>query len=157
MREDDDRARDLFEEVERRAFFDLPDEDDDQDEAVDLVAGLSDAGPEVDPAQAKDLTLGGYVEKHNRPPAFEGCDQQPYTVDVDVEPTGEADRPYAAFLVFLRWAATGAGIMEHTESGDVAFGDSPETAKARALELSLYEVKSELDAAIKRKTKELED
>ena len=67
------------------------------------------------------------------------------------------ERAYAAFLVFLRWAATGAGIMEHTESGDVAFGDTPETARAHALELTLYEVKAELDAAIERKQKEMED
>lgn len=156
MREDDDKARELFEEVERRALFELPDEED-QDEEVDLFADLSEAGPPVDVETAKDLTLGGYIELHNRPPAFEGIDQQPYTVDVDVEPTGEPERAYAAFLVFIRWAATGAGIMEHTESGDVAFGDSPETAKARALELSLYEVKAELDAAIERKKHELED
>lgn len=156
MREDDDKAPGLFEEVERRAFLDLPDNDD-QDDDVDLVAAFGDAGPEVDAATAKDLTLGGYVQLHNRPPAFSGSDQQPYTVDIDVEPTGDPERPYAAFLVFLRWAETGAGIMEHTESGDLAFGDTPEAARARTLELSLYEVKAELDAAIQRKREILED
>lgn len=155
MREDDDRARDLFEEVERRAFLELPDEEESED--VNLVRDFREPGPEVDAADAKDMTLGGYVEIHNRPPAFEGRDLQPYTVDVDVEPSGDPARPYAAFLVFLRWAATGAGIMEHTESGDVAFGDTPEAARSRALELTLYEVKAELDAAIERKQKEMED
>jgi hypothetical protein len=155
--EDEDKGRDLFEEVERRAFLDLPAEDEDDVGEMNLVAAFGDVGPEVDPAEARDLTLGGYVELHNRPPAFTGVDDQPYTVDVDVEPTGDAQRPYAAFLVFLRWAATGAGIMAHTESGDVAHGDSPESAKTRALELTLYEVKAELDAAIERKQRELED
>ena len=154
MHEDDDKAHDLFEEVERRAFLELPEEDD-ADE-MNLVAAFGEPGPAVDAPAAADLTLGGYVELHKRPPAFSGSDDQPYTVDIDVEPTGDAVRPYAAFLVFVRWAATGAGIMAHTESGDVAFGESPEAAKARALELSLYEVKAELDAAIQRKQNELE-
>lgn len=155
MHSEDDSSRELFEEVERRAFMDLPDED--IDDEVDLVAAFGEPGPEVDPETARDMTLGGYVELHTRPPAFGGADDQPYTVDIDVEPTGDAERPYAAFLVFIRWAATGAGIMEHTESGDVAFGDTPENARARALELTLYEVKSELDSAIERKSKSLED
>lgn len=153
MTEDDDRS--LFEEVEQRAFEDLPD-DDDGDE-LNLIAAFGEPGPEVDSATAQDMTLGGYIALHNRPPAFGGVDEQPYTVDIDVEPTGDDEKPYAAFLVFIRWAETGAGIMEHTESGDVAFGDSPEAARARALELTLYEVKAELDAAIERKKSELED
>lgn len=152
---DDDSSRELFEEVERRAFMELP--EDDVEEEVDLLAAFGEAGPEVDAAAAKDITLGGYIEKHTRPPAFSGIDDQPYTVDIDIEETGDAARPYAAFLVFLRWAETGAGIMEHTESADVAFGASPEAARARALELTLYEVKAELDAAIQRKKHDLED
>ena len=155
MHNEDDSSHELFEEVERRAFMDLPEEE--GEEEVDLLSVFGEPGPEVDAESAKDMTLGGYVELHNRPPAFGGADEQPYTVDIDVEPTGDAERPYAAFLVFIRWAATGAGIMEHTESGDVAFGETPEAARARALELTLYEVKSELDAAIARKTKSLED
>jgi hypothetical protein len=155
MHHDDDTTHELFEEVERRAYLGLPEEEAEDD--VDLVSAFGEPGAEVDTASARDLTLGGYVALHNRPPAFAGSDQQPYTVDIDVEPTGEADRPYAAFLVFVRWAETGAGIMEHTESGDVAYAESPDAARARALELTLYEVKAELDAAIERKRSALED
>ena len=72
------------------------------------------------------------------------------------EATDDPQRPFAAFFVFLRWAGTGAGIMAHLETGDVAFGNSEEEAKAAALELSLYEVKEELDQAIRRKKTELE-
>ena len=157
MQEPDDKARDLFEEVERRAFMDLPD-DDHESEDVDVIAALrAPGGAEVD-ARELDMTLGGYVAKHTRPPAFGGVDEQPYTVDVDVEATGEdGPRAYAAFLVFIRWAETGAGIMEHNESGDVAFGATEAEARNGALELTLYEVKAELDAAIERKRKDLED
>jgi hypothetical protein len=157
MPKDDDKGRELFEEVERRAFMELPADDDDEDADVDVIASLrAPGGAEVDTASL-DMTLGGYVAKHTRPPAFGGSDGQPYTVDVDVEPTGdEGPRAYAAFLVFLRWAETGAGIMEHTESSDVAFGATVDEARLRALELTLYEVKSELDAAIERKRVDLE-
>lgn len=111
---------------------------------------------DLDPQPAADLTLGGYLELHNRPPAFEGPDGQPYTVDVDIEATSDPDRPFAAFFVFLRWAETGAGIMTHVESPDVAYGATEDEARAAALELSLYEVKAELDAAIANKKRELE-
>jgi hypothetical protein len=158
MSEHDDKARELFEEVERRAFMDLPAEDEQEDDDVDVIAALrAPDGAEVD-ARELDMTLGGYIAKHTRPPAFGGADGQPYTVDLDVEPTGaDGARAFAAFLVFLRWAETGAGIMEHTESGDVSFGASEAEARTRALELTLYEIKAELDAATVRKRNELEE
>lgn len=107
--------------------------------------------------EAPDLTLGGYIAEHDRPPAFEGSDGQPYTVAVEVEETGEPARPYVAFLIFLRWAATGAGIMEHLESDDVASGTTPTEAEHAALDLSLYEVKAILDQSIARRRADLED
>ena len=108
---------------------------------------LSDA----EASAAPDVTLGGYIGLHDRPPAFEGADGQPYTVAVDVEESQDEEHRCAAFLVFLRWADTGAGIMDHLESGDVAHGATEEEARLAALALSLYEVKAELDAAIERR------
>ncbi len=139
----------LFERLERDALFSMP-EDDAGEEELDVVRALT--GAEV---EASDLTLGGYIEKHDRVPAFEGADGQPYTVDIDVEETGDPERRWVAFLIFLRWAATGAGIMGHLESGDVARGDTEEAARQAARELTLYEIRSELDAAIERR-RELE-
>ena len=125
-----------------------------------LAPGLACAAMaehEIPPdAAVSDLSLGGYIAKHDRPPAFEGADGQPYTVDIDTEATNDPLRPFAAFLVFLRWAGTGAGIMEHVESADIAFGRSEDEAKSAALDLSLYEIKAELDQAIQRRRKELE-
>lgn len=140
-----------YEELERKALFDLPDDDD--EEQPDLIGSLTGTGE----AAAKDMTLAGYVEEHNRAPAFEGADGQPYTVDVDVEHDPAQPRAYAGFLVFIRWAATGAGIMDHVESGDIARGATEEEARRAAMELSLYEVKAELDAAIARRKEALED
>jgi hypothetical protein len=142
----------ILEEIERRALLAMDEEED--DDGVDIIGTLS--GRDV-AEPATDLTLAGYIEKHDRVPAFEGSDSQPYTVDVAIDETGDPDRPFAAFLVFIRWAETGAGIMDHTESGDVAFGSSEDEARSAIGELSLYEVKAELDAAIARKRRDLED
>jgi hypothetical protein len=125
-------------------------------EGVDLLETVRARAAE-DPSPP-DRSLGGYMREHDRPSAFEGADGQPYTVDVDVEAVegGPPGRAYAAFLIFVRWAETGAGILEHVESHDIAYGPTPEAAREAALELSLYEVKAELDRAIERRREELE-
>jgi len=143
----------LYDEVQRRALFELPEEE--PEAPVDLVHTLREG--DLQPAgEARDATLAGYFAMHDRPPAFEGSDGQPYTVDIDMEATNDPDRPFAAFFVFIRWAATGAGIMDHVETDNVAYGPTEETAREAAMELSLYEIKAELDAAIERKRNDLE-
>lgn len=97
-----------------------------------------------------DATLAGYRREHERPPAFEGADGHAYTVEVDVEETGDAARPFASFFVFPRWAATGAGIMGHVESGDIATARTAADARRAAEEWTLFEIREELDAAIRR-------
>jgi hypothetical protein len=155
----DNEHDELFDELERRALHSLPeDEDDDSPNLVEALRadeGNGSAAPVVEPAA--DLTLGGYIELHQRVPAFEGSDGMPYTVDVDVEAGDDADTGFVAFFIFLRWAETGAGIMDHVESSDVARGATEDEARQAAMELSLYEVKAELDAAISRRKADLED
>lgn len=124
-------------------------------EAPDLVDALR--ATRLAAGEAEDITLSGYVHEHERPPAFEGADGQPYTVEVMVEETDESARPFVSWLLFLRWAGTGAGIMQHVESGDVAHGATEEEARARAGELTLFEVRAELDAAIARRRAEAEE
>jgi hypothetical protein len=151
--DDESRERDVYEELERRALFEMPPEDDAPE--LDLIRELGDGEEEVQ-APVADVTLGGYIETHNRVPAFEGIDGQPYTVDIEIE-ADDATSTCVAFFIFVRWAATGAGIMDHVESGDIARRGTAEEARQAALDLSLYEVKAELDAAIRRKQKDLED
>jgi len=139
---------DLFEELERRALMGMP--ADDADDGVDVIDALREA--DLPPVTAEDATLGGYIRKHGRVPAFAGVDDEPYTVDVDAE--AQADGSWVSFLVFIRWAATGAGIMDHVESGDIGRGATQDEARRCALELSLFEVRTELDAAIERKRRE---
>jgi len=112
--------------------------------------GSSDNGDHPIP----DGTLGGYLEEHDRPPAFTGPDGQPYTVAVDSETTGKADPPFAAYLIFLRWAPDGAAVVGHLTSPDLAHGATAEQACARVLRLSLHEVKAALDQAVERRIAE---
>ena len=63
-----------------------------------------------------DVTLGGYMRVHNRPPAFDGPDGHPYTVSLETEKTGDLRAPVAGFLVFPRWAENGVGIIGHVET-----------------------------------------
>ncbi|MBX6365710.1 MAG: hypothetical protein IRZ00_17825 [Gemmatimonadetes bacterium] len=155
MKQDD--ADELLDALERRAIEHAAQADDEEPELKLLDVLTGEIASDQEASAARDITLGGYIAEHNRVPAFEGADGQPYTVDVDVEETGEPDRPFVAFLVFLRWAQTGAGIMDHIESGDVATGATEEAARQAALDLSLYEVKAELDAAIERRRTEHEE
>ena len=111
---------------------------------IDTLRATKEASGEL-----SDATLAGYRVEHERPPAFEGADGQAYTVEVDVEP-GD-DTPWVAFFVFPRWAATGAGIMGHVESGDVATGSTEDAAREAAEAWTLFEIKGELDAAIARR------
>jgi hypothetical protein len=153
MREGD--ADRILRQLEERAVRDAAERSAGEAEAVpDLVrelGGSSRQGPDPD------VTFMGYLETHERVPAFEGSDEQPYTVDIDAEETGDPDRPWAAFLVFVRWAGTGAGIMGHVTSGDVAYGDTEDEARTAALGLTLYDLKSHLDRAIEHRRELLEE
>lgn len=118
------------------------------DDEFDLIRAAR--GAEAQPDAPPDATLGGYMRRHDRPVAMEGSDGEAYTVDVDVEPLDDGTA-FASFLVFVRWAATGAGVMDHRESDDVATASTEEAAREAALELPLTRVRELLDEAIRRR------
>ena len=152
---DNHDSDDILRRLEQRAVRDAAERSKvDAEAPFDIIREAGGTGVE---GPARDLTFAGYVETHDRVPAFEGCDGQPYTVDVDAEPTGDEERPWAAFLVFVRWADSGAGIMGHVTSEDVAWGGDEHEARAGALELTLYRLKEELDRAIERRRELLEE
>jgi hypothetical protein len=97
----------------------------------------------------QDATLGGYFRVHDRPPAFEGTDGYPYTVSVEVEQTGNLLAPFQGYLVFPRWAQTGAGIVGHAESATLVECRSRQEAEERLGALSLTEVKDILEGALR--------
>ena len=97
-----------------------------------------------------DLTLGGYMAKHDRAAAFTGSDGQPYSVGLYVEDQPDRDGRYGASLLFVRWAAAGDRPVGHLESEVLAYGRSAAEAEERIKLLSLYDVKAALDEAIAR-------
>ena len=119
---------------------------------------VPDANPETSPAEtdgietdAPDATLGGYLKVHDRPPAFEGSDGQPYTVSIEVESVSSLLAPYVVYLVFPRWAETGLGIVGHVETPVLGEGKGRDEVRSQAEELPLGEVKRLLDEAILHK------
>ena len=105
----------------------------------------------ITPAGMDDTTLGGYSTVHGRAAAFSGSDDEPYTVAIDVEDTGEGDTPWAAYIVFLRWSQTGTAVMGHLETEDLARGRDEAEARDRLAALPLARVKEILDETIARK------
>lgn len=97
---------------------------------------------------AEDATLGGYMSVHSRPPAFEGCDGQPYTVSIETERSGDMRAPIAGYLVFPRWASSGLGIVGHVESPLLWRGTSREAVTEEAGRATLRDVQRQLNEAI---------
>lgn len=98
-----------------------------------------------------DSTLGGYLARHDRAPAFTGSDGHAYSVAVYVDPEPDADGRYGASLLFVRWAPAGDAPAGHVESEDLAWADSPRAAGAALHGLALLEVKEQLERAIARR------
>ncbi|HEY8257787.1 MAG TPA: hypothetical protein VIG08_09030 [Gemmatimonadales bacterium] len=97
-----------------------------------------------------ELTLGGYMEKHERAAAFGGSDGQPYSVAIYVEEEPDERGRFGAALLFVRWSAGGDRPVGHVETGTLAWGRTREEAGDGLRSLSLYDVKAALDEAIAR-------
>ena len=95
-------------------------------------------------------TIGGYMAVHDRPAAFEGADGLSYSVEICVDATGEAARPWGAYFLFLRWRRMGAsGIEGHVETDYLAHGSTEAEARSCLGMLRLNEVKLLLEAALR--------
>ena len=133
-------------------------EDDRRDEngAAKAADGARpDSSPEPDDIHGvPDATLGGYLDTHDRPPAFEGADGHPYTVSLEVEQTPDLRAPYVGYLVFPRWAATGLGVIGHVQTPVLCHERGRAAAEDRLRELSLDRVKSLLDEGIESRGEE---
>lgn len=103
-------------------------------------------------SSGSDFTLGGYFSVHSRPPAFEGCDGQPYTVSIEIEQVADPRTPYIGYLVFPCWAETGLGIVGHVETDILCQGTGRDEVQEKLDELDLTHVKALLDQAINRET-----
>lgn len=95
-----------------------------------------------------DSTLGGYLETHERPPAFSGTDGSAYSAAVYVDEEPDAEGRYGAALLFVRWSPAGDQPDGHVETPYLSFGRDPADAARGVLTLTLHQVKSHLDRAI---------
>jgi hypothetical protein len=100
---------------------------------------------------APDSTLAGYSKLHERPPAFEGVDGEPYTVSMETENTPDLSAPVEGYLVFPKWATNGVGVVGHVETPTLVRGPSKESVARDLGELPLVRVKALLDEAIRRR------
>jgi hypothetical protein len=97
-----------------------------------------------------ELTLGGYMQKHDRAAAFGGSDGQAYSVAIYVEEQPDERGRYGASLLFVRWSPAGDRPTGHVETEVLVWGRTRDEASDRLRLLSLYDVKAALDQAIAR-------
>jgi hypothetical protein len=95
-----------------------------------------------------EVTLGGYMAKHDRAAAFSGSDGQPYSVAINLDDQPDERGRFGASLLFVRWSQSGDRPVGHVETGVLTWGVTPAEAEERLKGLSLYDVKAALDEAI---------
>lgn len=95
-----------------------------------------------------DSTLGGYLEIHRRPPAFEGSDGEAYSAAVFVDEEPDEGGRFGAAVLFVRWSHGGERPVGHLESPYLVHGSTPAEADALLRDLTLHELKRQLDLAI---------
>lgn len=96
----------------------------------------------------EDSTLGGYLRRHDRPPAFGGSDGHAYSVGLYVEPVTDAAAAFGGALLFIRWSAGGDRPVGHVETDWLVYGETEREAKRKLLALSLDDVKGWLDRTL---------
>jgi hypothetical protein len=108
-----------------------------------------------DPSKGDPNTIGGYMAVHDRPAAFEGSDGASYSVEIVTDTSGEKDRPYAAYLLFVRWREGDPVASGHLETGFLAFATTEDEARKLVGAMLLNEVKTQLDALIQARRTEM--
>lgn len=93
-------------------------------------------------------TIGGYTAVHSRPPAFEGRDGFSYTVEIMTDETGDASRPWAGYLLFVRYRHGDPVASGHVETAYLRFASSEDGARAEVGAMMLNDALAELDNAL---------
>ena len=99
-------------------------------------------------------TIGGYMAVHARPAAFEGSEGASYSVEIVTDASGDKARPFAAYLLFVRWRQGDPVASGHLETEFLAFADTEDDARRLVGAMMLNEVKARLDDLIKAKRAE---
>lgn len=93
-------------------------------------------------------TIGGYMAVHARPAAFEGKDGVSYSVEIVADETGESERQFAAYLLFVKWREGDPVATGHLETDYLAYGATDKAVLAKLGAMKLSEVRSRLDLLI---------
>lgn len=101
-----------------------------------------------DPSKGDPNTIGGYMAVHDRPAAFEGSDGASYSVEIVSDTSGERERPFGAYLLFVRWGQGDPVASGHLETEFLAFAATEDEARRMVGALLLNEVKLHLDRLI---------
>jgi hypothetical protein len=101
-----------------------------------------------DPSKGDPNTIGGYMAVHDRPAAFEGSDGASYSVEIVTDTSGEKERPFAAYLLFVRWGHGDPVASGHLETEFLAFATTEDDARKMVGGMLLNEVKLRLDQLI---------
>jgi hypothetical protein len=103
-----------------------------------------------DPSKGDESTVGGYAAVHARPAALEGRDGFSYSLEILSDSTGDATRPFGAYLMFVQWSRLGAQKVEgHLESELLTFGPTAEAAEQLLATMKLAEAQRVLDALLR--------
>ena len=96
-----------------------------------------------------ETTVGGYAAVHSRPAALEGRDGMSYSLDLLSDSTGDATRPFGAYLIFVQWARVGAQKAEgHLETDFLAWGSTADEAERALGSMTLKDAQRALDALV---------
>ncbi|MGI9045180.1 MAG: hypothetical protein ACR2GK_13805 [Gemmatimonadaceae bacterium] len=93
-------------------------------------------------------TVGGYTAVHARPPAFEGKDGTSYSVEVMTDATGDESKPWAGYLMFIRWRAGDPVAMGHVETDYLRYGSTEDEARDAVGAILLNDALAELNRAL---------
>lgn len=105
-----------------------------------------------DHSKGDESTVGGYAAVHARPAALEGPDGLSYSLEILADATGDAARPFGAYLLFVRWKRVGAqGVGGHLESEFLAWGPTAAQARHALGAMPLSDAQRVLDALIRPK------
>ncbi len=96
-----------------------------------------------------EITLGGYMARHDRAAAFGGSDGRAYSCAIYTAEEPDGQGRFGGALLFVRWDNGGEHPVGHVETEYLVWGVSKEDAASRLGGLSLYDVKAALDEAIR--------
>ncbi|MEO8577129.1 MAG: hypothetical protein ABI556_10530 [Gemmatimonadales bacterium] len=93
-------------------------------------------------------TVGGYAAVHARPPAFEGRDGTSYSVEIMTDATGDPSRPWAGYLLFVRWRQGDPVASGHVETDYLRYAATEQDARTEVGAMQLNDALAELNGKL---------